>query len=77
MPSNPAGRGTATIGINFTVGELEILKRLAIEEERSMGKFIRHCIVTHLRINNPKAADEFAASRLEHNRKNYDRRAIS
>lgn len=67
MPSNPVGRGTVTVGVNFLKPERTILGRLALAEDRSLGDFIRRQVISGLRSTYPSAALEMEAARKKHN----------
>ena len=71
MPTNAIGSGTANVPVNFLEDEKTILGRLAMDDDRSLGDFIRRQVITGLRVTNPQAARELENVRFAH----YERQA--
>jgi hypothetical protein len=67
MATNPVGRGTVTVGVNFLKSERAILGRLALAEDRSLGDFVRRQVISGLRSTYPAAAAEMESARKKHN----------
>ena len=66
MPTNPQGKGTVNVAVNLLNQEREILAKLAILDDRSLGDFIRRLAVAGLRTCNPDAAGSMESARRAH-----------
>lgn len=66
MATHPTGKGTVNVAVNLLETERTILRRLAVEDGRSLSTFLRRQIVAGLRVTNPAAAIEIEKARKEH-----------
>ena len=66
MATNRTGRGTTNVTLNLLEEEREILCRLAIADDRSLGDEIRRLAVAGLRACNPDAARNMEDARRNH-----------
>ena len=61
--SNKAKENTS---VHLLDGERQILARIAVTDDRSLGDTIRRLAVTGLRVHNPEAAERMEKLRREH-----------
>lgn len=66
MPTNKQGKGTVNIAVNLLETEREILARIAVADDRSLGDTIRRLAVAGLKTMNPDAAFQIECGRRAH-----------
>jgi len=64
--TNKPGKGTANVAVNLLAEERDILCRLAVADDRSLGDEIRRLAVAGLRVSNPHAAQAMEDARRNH-----------
>jgi len=66
MATHPINEDTTNICVNMPKSERNILRRLALNDGRSLSKFIRLQVVVGLRTTNPAAAAGIEKARMQH-----------
>jgi hypothetical protein len=66
MATHPVGKDTVNVAVNLLKLEHDLLRRLALDEGRSLSNFIRRQVVAGLRTTNPTAAAEMEKFRKQH-----------
>jgi len=66
MATKPVARNIVSVQVVLTVGERDILGRLALDEDQSVSDFARRRIVDGMRMFNPKAAEKMDELRRKH-----------
>ena len=66
MATNKTGKGTANVAVNLLDEERDILCRLAIADDRSLGDEIRRLAVAGLWVSHPELAQAMQEARRNH-----------